>query len=537
MKKIYIFLLTLISCIGLCSCEFNFDFGSSTPTPEVTPTEKLPTEELPTEDKTEEQTPTVGETENSVPENVKVEIVQMNDIHGHIEQDSYGKNGISNAAYLVENIRKEQKEDNTLLVANGDMFQETAISRLSYGQVVLDCMNEMKVDFLGIGNHEFDWGLDKILNYFDGDKNNGEANFPLINSNIYYKNQLLLGENIYESKIIEKENVKIGVISLIGNVMGSINANMTIDYSFKAQSYDMTNIVTKLGTNLRQNGADIIVVNIHDGDSSGVSNYEPNNAIAKIKYNDGYMVDAVINGHTHTKQSGMISRSGGTPMAVIQSNGTLSTMGKIVLEFNTKERKVSHASLSHINVSSAGVNYVQEVEDIVDGYYNRDKDIIEEVYCKNVSELSRYKDNFIKYVSNLMMTATGADCAIGNFGGFRSKVPAGELNFDNVYNLNPFDNHIILCKVKGSDLNKFYNDNKSHNYVNTIDGNFVSDKVYTVAIIDYVYFSYYFRNYRTNEYTDTLLEVRDLMIDDFRLRESFNVNTDYNDILIEKKYN
>jgi hypothetical protein len=65
----------------------------------------------------------------------------------------------------------------------------------------------------------------------------------------------------------------------------------------------------------------------------------------------------------------------------------------------------------------------------------------------------------------------------------------------------------------------------------------VSDKVYTVAIIDYVYFSYYFRNYRTNEYTDTLLEVRDLMIDDFRLRESFNVNTDYNNILIEKKYN
>ena len=41
----------------------------------------------------------------------------------------------------------------------------------------------------------------------------------------------------------------------------------------------------------------------------------------------------------------------------------------------------------------------------------------------------------------------------------------------------------------------------------TEDGNFVSDKVYTLAIIDYVYFSYYFRNYRTSEYTDTLLEV------------------------------
>ena len=79
-------------------------------------------------------------------------------------------------------------------------------------------------------------------------------------------------------------------------------------------------------------------------------------------------------------------------------------------------------------------------------------------------------------------------------------------------------------------------DNKSHNYVYTEDGNFVSDKVYTLAIIDYVYFSYYFKNYRTSEYKDTLLEVRDLMIEDFRLRESFNVNKDYNNILISKMY-
>ena len=79
-------------------------------------------------------------------------------------------------------------------------------------------------------------------------------------------------------------------------------------------------------------------------------------------------------------------------------------------------------------------------------------------------------------------------------------------------------------------------DNQSHNYVYTEDGNFVSDKIYTLAIIDYVYFSYYFKSYRTSEYEDTLLEVRDLMIEDFRLRESFNVNKDYNNILISKIY-
>ena len=138
-----------------------------------------------------ETTPTIDETltqgtpTEEVPAYVEIQILEMNDIHGHIEQDSAGKKGISNAAYLIDGIRAEDQYDNTLLVANGDMFQETAISRLSYGRVVVDCMNEMGVDFMGVGNHEFDWGFNRVLNYFDGDESNGEANFPLINSNIY----------------------------------------------------------------------------------------------------------------------------------------------------------------------------------------------------------------------------------------------------------------------------------------------------------------------------------------------------------------
>ena len=497
MKKIFSILLILL----LASCDLS---GSKTPTKES-------------------------------PKMVNVNIVQMNDIHGHIEQTN-GKNGISNAAFLIDEIRNEDEYDNTLLIGNGDMFQETALSRLSYGEVVIDCMNEMKFDCLGIGNHEFDWGIDRIFNYFDGDETNGEANFPLVNSNIYYKNKIVTDEKIYESLLVEKENVKIGVISLIGNVMGSINANMTVDYSFKAQSYEMESIVLDLGSKLKDKGADIIVVNIHDGESSGIDKYEPNEIIGNVKYNDKYLVDAIINGHTHTKQAGFIHRNNGNLLPVIQSNGGLATIGRIDLEYDTVNKQIADISIKHISVNSAGYNYNEKVEEIVDQYYANSKDIIEEVYCKNESKLSRYNDNLTHYTANLMMKATGATAACGNFGGFRNDITDSTLNFSNVYALNPFDNHIILCKIKGSDLYKFLMDNQSHNYVYTEDGNFVSDKIYTLAIIDYVYFSYYFRSYRTSEYEDTLLEVRDLMIEDFRLRESFNVNKDYNNILISKIY-
>ena len=155
----------------------------------------------------------------------------------------------------------------------------------------------------------------------------------------------------------------------------------------------MTNIVERLGKNLKDNGADIIVVNIHDGETSGVSDYKPNVEISKIKYNDKYLVDAVINGHTHTKQSGLITRTDGIAMPVIQSSGKLATMGRINLEFDTETKSITNVTTSHINVSTASSNNIKQVEDIVDEYYNHSKNIIEEVYCKNSVKLKIKKAN------------------------------------------------------------------------------------------------------------------------------------------------
>ena len=86
-------------------------------------------------------------------------ILEFNDVHGYIEQDSNNKRGLSNAAKIVNDIRNEDNLDNTILIANGDMFQGTALSRVSEGRVMIDAMNKMGFDACGIGNHEFDWYL------------------------------------------------------------------------------------------------------------------------------------------------------------------------------------------------------------------------------------------------------------------------------------------------------------------------------------------------------------------------------------------
>lgn len=454
-------------------------------------------------------------------------VLAMNDVHGYIEQDNNGRGGISNAAYKINSIRNEDDYDNTLLIANGDMFQGTGLVRMSQGEVMVDVMNEMGFDACAIGNHEFDWYLSTITNYFDGYELNGEADFPLLNANIIDNSTgklVSIDNEIMSSTIIDKEGVKVGVIGYIGDVAGSICYNMVKDYTFDT---NFEQLVYDEGTKLKNQGCDVIVVSIHDGNADGVEYYQPNLDIANLKYNGQYLVDAVINGHTHTKQMGNISRDGGVAMPVIQSSGNLGCFSRIDLTIDMNTKKVVSTASSHVTTSSLS-SYDAKVESIVDAYYEQSKDTLEEVYCQT-SYLSRYSTDLRNWAANVMMGATGADAAICNTGGLRSNVEAGSFTFEKLYSLNPFDNHIILCEITGSKLKAFMDANANYEFCNTVDGdytNVVRTKTYKLAIIDYVYYSYYFSNYRPNTETDTNLILRDIMAIDLRLHTTFNPSSD-----------
>lgn len=458
--------------------------------------------------------------------NTTITIIEMNDVHGYIMQDENKMLGLSNMAYLIDKIRQEKGEDHVLTIANGDMFQGTGLVKMSYGEVMIDALSEMKLDACCLGNHEFDWDLPVITKYFDGDKANGEANFPLINSNVYQDGKLLIDDNIFETYMFEKAGLKIGFIGYIGDVKGSINALFANKYEFDC---NFSTITKKLATKLKQNGADIIVVSIHDGASgNNVQNFEFNKIVANLKGDDGnYLIDAVINGHTHYYQEGYISRPNGPAMPVVQSSGYnsgyLYSFGRI--DLTIENNKVVSSNVSHLTAKSAGTNCNKGVQDIIDQYYEKDKDILETVFTTSTSFISRYDSNTYDWVSNVMLAATGADIVICNTGGLRTNINSGEIKFEDMYQFNPFDNKIIMHEVDAYLVNNFLDNNSDYYFWNYKDYKKTSG-TYTVAIIDYVYYSTYYRNVRTQKYYNTELILRNLLIEDLSLRKTFNVATD-----------
>ncbi len=96
---------------------------------------------------------------------VPITILHTCDLHGNVlpTEDYEGSGnlgGIARCATVIRQVRGREK--NVLLVDAGDTVQGTAISFLTDGQVMVKVLNHLRYDAWVWGNHEFDWGLDKL---------------------------------------------------------------------------------------------------------------------------------------------------------------------------------------------------------------------------------------------------------------------------------------------------------------------------------------------------------------------------------------
>ncbi len=93
-------------------------------------------------------------------------IVHTNDIHSQIEPFRSGRNagsaGILSLSGYLEETRKEHPD--LLFLDAGDYNQGTPYFNLFGGKVEVEAMNALGLDATVLGNHEFDNGLEDLVN-------------------------------------------------------------------------------------------------------------------------------------------------------------------------------------------------------------------------------------------------------------------------------------------------------------------------------------------------------------------------------------
>ena len=366
---------------------------------------------------------------------VHLTIVHTNDTHARI-QSSSSIMGFAKIATKVAELREDNP--NLLLVDAGDTFHGQTIATLNQGESITRVMNAMGYDVMVPGNHDFNYGKDRLLEL------KGMLDFPIISANIETDE----GTHFLPGFIIkEVDGVKVGIFGLT-----------TPETAFKTHPKNVEGLTfenpieraQEMVDTLRDH-VDVLICIGHLGEDEG-SVYTSKKVIEAV---DG--IDLFVDGHSHTtKPNGeMINDT-----LLVQTGSYDANLG--VVDLTVTGGKVVASSAKLITAAEAAdvaedpavlevIADVQAANDLI----TQVKVGETSVKLEGTRELVRTGEtNLGNIITNAMLYETGAQIAITNGGGIRDSIQEGDITKGDVITVLPFGNYIITLDVKGSDIIK-----------------------------------------------------------------------------------
>lgn len=410
-----------------------------------------------------------------------VKIYATNDIHGQVypenPQEDEGRIGIGKLMTYL----KDNKDGNTLLLDQGDTWQGNVYSNYNYGHLLNDAMAYVRYDARTIGNHDFDWGLDKIIDntarVYDGYR------IPTLAANVYdYNFDTKVTGTTQQSEIGAKtvsylldNGLKVGVVGVIGqDQITSINSLYTHDITFK----EHVSIIKQEALNLRREGCDIVICTIH-ADESAVKNQ-----------NLGDYVDLVLCGHSHDYET---SNEGDLYFA--QFGEYTQYLGEITL---TYDPSTTNVSTSIQTITAKGIDDEIDLVDptiqgLISTYSEQCDALANQVIVKDMN--GQFRDN--REAANLMAEAVyqtaideGYDIdfayvntarhALGEYGAHST------ITYGDIYQAFPFDNKVYIFDITYSEIR---NEISYNNLCKADDDLYIyPGGTYKIACLDYLAF-------------------------------------------------
>ena len=368
----------------------------------------------------------------------KTVIIHSNDVHGAIDGYAY----MTKCAQYVRDLGGE-----VILADAGDFSQGAPYVSLSQGHTAIEMMNAVGYDIATLGNHEFDFGYDKLM------ENLKDANFPVISANVYKDGKLILPA----TAILERGGLKIGFFGMeTPETATKVNPSLISGISFSPfeQLYEAAQSAVD---SLKAEGVDLIIGLWHLGidDESASNGYRSSDVYEKVEG-----IDFVIDAHSHTV---MTEDGDNNP---IQSTGTrFATIGAVIID-NATGKIVDHYLLptQYLKKDDDVDATAQEIISAVDEEYGAPFATTEVLLNGERDPGNRTMEtNLGDLISDAMVWSVTREggpeqdevagvVGITNGGGIRASIEIGEVSMKDVNTVLPFGNTVAVVYVKGSEL-------------------------------------------------------------------------------------
>ena len=369
-------------------------------------------------------------------------ILYENDVHCAV--DGYSK---------LSALKKELQETYTYVgvVSGGDYVQGSSLGAISRGEYIVNLINLVGYDALTLGNHEFDYRMERL-----------EELVGMMNTKPICCNFQRIGEDstrFAPYSIVSYGDIDVAYIGITtpSTVTSSSPAqfkdeNGNFIYTF--HQADLYDIVQANIDSAKDAGADYVIALSHIGyaEDENYGNWEDIEDL--IKNTDGF--DVVLDAHSHSVIEGKTIVDEGGNEVLLSSTGTkFEHIGKLTIsdgEFKTELIKTA----DYANTDPIVDAYLQQINEEYSVLGERKVAFSEvDLITKDANGnrlVRKAETNLGNLCADSVRWIMNADVGYMNGGGVRADIAAGDVTFNDLLSVMPFNNTVVLAEVSGQVL-------------------------------------------------------------------------------------
>ena len=334
------------------------------------------------------------------------------------------------------------------VVSVGDYVQGGSLGAVSQGEYIIDLMNLVGYDAVALGNHEFDYRLPRLMEL--AAKMIAKptcCNFRLIDEEY----SVFDAYTMVTYGDIDIAYVGITTPSTITSSAPGQFKDEDGNYLYTFSTSTLYDTVQASIDAARDAGAEYVVALSHIGyEEEGI--YE--DVVDLIENTNGF--DVVLDGHSHSVIESMtVKDEGGNDVRLTSTGTKFEYIGKLTIEdgeIDTELIKTEEYEKTDATVTARIAAINEEYAELGNRKIaTSDVDLI--THDADGNRLVRKAEtNLGNLCSDAFRLVTGADIGYVNGGGIREAIPAGDVTFNDILSVYPFNNQVVVCEITGQAL-------------------------------------------------------------------------------------
>ncbi|MBQ4538942.1 MAG: bifunctional metallophosphatase/5'-nucleotidase [Oscillospiraceae bacterium] len=366
-------------------------------------------------------------------------ILYENDVHCAVD-------GYSKLAAMKKEL--SATADHVGVVSSGDFVQGGSLGSISQGEYIVKLMNIVGYDAVALGNHEFDYRIPRLMELADMmDTKPVCGNFKSMpDEKLVFKPYSMVSygdTDIAYIGITTPDTLTSTSISQFMDEKGS--------YIYSFSGDDLFETVQQSIDAAKADGADYIIALSHLGTEFVPEQWS---AQALVKNTAGF--DAVLDAHSHSVIESMMLKDKNGDEVIISSTGTkFANIGKLTVsdgKITTELIKTENYDKTDAAVDEYIAKINEEYQKLGDRVIGTSKiDLI--TVDKDGKRIIRHLEtNLGDLCADAFRIVTDSDIGVVNGGGLRGDIAAGDITFNDLLTVCPWNNTVCAAKATGQQI-------------------------------------------------------------------------------------